>query len=366
MKILVLGAGDMGSGVAEVLCDQGVGEVRIGDINAVNAEALVKLLSRRGCEARAFRVDALSLDSLREAVVGVDVVISTVGPFYRFGFRVASNLVKLGLNFVDICDDYDATEKELGLDEEASKRNIRAIVGLGWTPGLSNLLASMGARGLGGASAVDIYWVGSAADSKGLAVVMHLFYAIAGKVPMFIDGERVLIEAGSGGVEVELPEPFGRIRLFYTGHPEPLTIPRYLSAVKRVTVRGALVPQWQNSLARLLIRLTGGSPRNMERLAKLIHRVEGIFRIGGLRMSAVRVDIKGATEARAYVAMGRMRRLTGVPAALGGLMIARGSMRFIGVKPPEAAVDNPEQFLREVMKWDINLLVKMGGEWTAL
>lgn len=98
-------------------------------------------------------------------------------------------------------------------------------------------MASMGARELGGASAVDIYWVGSAADSKGLAVVMHLFYAMAGKVPMFIEGEKVLVEAGTGEVEVELPRPFGRIRLFYTGHPEPLTMPRYLSAVKRVTVR---------------------------------------------------------------------------------------------------------------------------------
>jgi len=165
----------MGSGVAEVLCDRDVDEVRIGDINTVNAETLVKSLSRKGCETRAFRVDALSLDSLREASVGVDAVVNTVGPFYRFGFRVASSLVELGLNFIDICDDYDATEKELGLNEKASKRNIRAIVGLGWTPEVSNLLASMGARELGGASAVDIYWVGSAADSKGLAVVMHLF-----------------------------------------------------------------------------------------------------------------------------------------------------------------------------------------------
>jgi len=86
----------MGSGVAEVLCDRDVDEVRIGDINTVNAETLVKSLSRKGCETRAFRVDALSLDSLREASVGVDAVVNTVGPFYRFGFRVASSPRRAG------------------------------------------------------------------------------------------------------------------------------------------------------------------------------------------------------------------------------------------------------------------------------
>jgi hypothetical protein len=37
----------MGSGVAEVPCDHDIDEVRIGDINTVNAEILVKSLSRK-------------------------------------------------------------------------------------------------------------------------------------------------------------------------------------------------------------------------------------------------------------------------------------------------------------------------------
>lgn len=218
---------------------------------------------------------------------------------------------------------------------------------------------------MGGASAVDIYWIGSAADSKGLAVVMHLFYAMVGRVPMFIDGEKVLVEAGTGEVEVEFPRPFGRIRLFYTGHPEPLTMPRYLGAVKRVTVRGGLVPQWQNSFAKLLLRLTGGSPGNMERLAKLIHKVKGVFRIGGHSMSAVRVNIE-SNRNQSLCSDGQDEEANRSPSSPRALMIARSSMRFSGVKPPEAAVDNPEQFLREVMKWDINLLVDRGQGWTII
>lgn len=359
LKVLVLGgAGDMGSGVVEALCGFKVSEILVGDINYERARSVSDTFSRTiGCNAYPVKVDALNVESLREVAVGLDVVVNAVGPFYKYGYRIAENLVRLGLSFVDICDDHDATLMELGLDQDARRSGVTAVIGMGWTPGLSNILAKLGSRELGLLDSIDIYWVGSAADSRGLAVVMHLFHALIGEVPMFLDGKLVNVKAGDNGVYVEFPEPIGGVKLYYTGHPEPLTIPRYLNVKNRVIVKGGLIPGWQTGFAKFLLRLLRvRTPGGIERLAKVIHRVEGVFRVGGLQLSGLRVDIEGGGRRISYIAMDRMKRLTGLPAALGALLIADGELEFKGIKPPEGAIEDPEAFIKKLEEVGLRIL----------
>lgn len=49
------------------------------------------------------------------------------------------------MNYVSICDDYDAAAAFLELDDDAKKAGVTAITGVGWTPGITNMLARMGA-----------------------------------------------------------------------------------------------------------------------------------------------------------------------------------------------------------------------------
>jgi len=360
VKILVLGgAGDIGSGIAEALCSSPIDRVVVGDINYPKARFVAEFLKSRGCNVEAVKVNALDMNSLRDASSDVDVVVNSVGPFYKYGYEIAKNIVSLGLNFVDVCDDYDAVEKILGLNEEAARRGVLGVVGFGWTPGLSNILALHASSELREVDSIDIYWVGSAADSRGLAVVMHLFHSLIGKVPMYINGSRVYVEAGSGAVAVEFPKPIGRVKLYYTGHPEPITLPKYVNVRNRVTVRGGLVPPWQSDLAKLLLRLFRvKDDKGVERLSKLVYRIEDVFRWGGLQLSAVRVDVTGYSRTISLVAMDRMRRLTGIPAALAAIMIASGELSDKGVKPPEAVIKDTGEFLRKLSDKGINV-VKM-------
>ncbi|MDM7275942.1 MAG: saccharopine dehydrogenase NADP-binding domain-containing protein [Thermoprotei archaeon] len=351
------GAGDIGSGVLEALCSMNVDTVVAGDVRYGAAKEASDHLKRVGCNCEAVKVNAIDIESLREASRDVDVVVNTIGPFYRLGLPIAGNLVRLGLNFVDVCDDYDAVENILGLSGEAEKAGVTGITGLGWTPGLSNILALHGSKLVGEVEAIDIYWVGSAADSKGLAVVMHLFHALIGKVPMYLGGLWTLVDAGSGEVEVSFPDPIGRLKLYYTGHPEPATIPRYVKVRDRVTVRGGLTPPWQNVFAKFLLRaLNINSDAKAERLARIIHRVEGVFRMGGLKASALKVDILGDNSRVSYVAVDRMRRLTGIPAALGAVKIAEGKIREPGIKPPEASIRDTEEFLGELERREVKIV----------
>ncbi len=365
MKALVLGgAGDMGSQIVRFLVEGGVfEEVHIGDINTLRGQALA---SEMGTACRFVKVDAADRDGLVSVLKGYDVAVSALGPFYEFGQLVANAAVEAGVSLVDICDDYDAAKAILALHEEARYRGVTIITGIGWTPGISNLMAKYAYKRLGRARAVKVCWAGSAADSKGLAVIMHLLYAITGSVPMYIGGEHVLVNAGDGEERVNLPPPIGDVSVSYTGHPEPVTLPLYLMGLSSVEVKGGLIPQWQNSLGKLFVKLgLTSTPSKRRRLSKILHSIEGIFRVGGVGCSAVRVDVSSDNDAITLAAVDRMGRLTGLPASLCAELLVKGEVRVSGCYAPEGCLE-PEPILEELAARGIKLYVLRGGSWSEL
>jgi len=121
MKVLVLGgAGDIGSAIAEILCSLNVDEVILGDVYQAKAEEISKTLRSKGYEVYVSKADALKVDSLREASKGIDVAVNAIGPFYKYGFNITKNLIDADINLVDVCDDYDAAGKILSLNELAA------------------------------------------------------------------------------------------------------------------------------------------------------------------------------------------------------------------------------------------------------
>lgn len=358
MRVIVLGgAGDMGSSAVRTLAGiSDVDEVVIGDINVERAREIAEEI---GEKVSAEKVDIRKHEELVRILRGFDVVLNCVGPFYEWAEPVIRGAMDAGLNYVDICDDHDPTERMMQMDEEVKKAGILALIGCGWTPGLSNILARYGAEKLGVSDEIRISWVGGAADSTGFAVVKHVFHALTGKVPQYIDGELVRVDAGSGMERVLFPEPIGDVGVLYCGHPEPLTIPKYIEGVRTCTLKGALIPEWQNSLAKVFVKLglTGGR-RRKHWLAKAIHAIEDVFRAGGLPISGIRVDIRGerrGKEKRLILgAADRMYRLTGITAALTTAMVGRGQITGEGVYPPEAKIE-PKKILKELEKYDIEI-----------
>lgn len=336
----------MGSGVVEELVKLGV-RVDIGDINVAKAQSIAHALRDVG-EVGVVRVDASSKGELAGVVKGYDVVVNAVGPFYKYGFAIAETLIDAGRNGIDLCDDHDAAEQILSLSGQAVKRGATYITGLGWTPGLSNILAKRGVEELRGeADSIDIGWFGSAADSRGLAVVMHLFHSMTGEVPQFLDGHLIMIKAGSSGITFEFPV-VGKLKLYYVGHPEPLTIPRHLKVLKQVTIRGCLIPEWQTGLVKLFVRLgLTSSEEKIERLSKFINKIEDLFRTGGVALSGVKVIVERGEKRMSYASVNRMRKLTSAPAALGAYLILKGQIEMRGIFPPEAIIET-RPFLEKI------------------
>lgn len=356
MNIVVLGgAGDMGRHIVQDLIEHSDAGVIIADYQLSKAQALAR---RFGERAQGVFVDASNRDSLLLALRDADVAVGAVGPFYRFGPRMAWAALESHVNYVDICDDYSPVETLYEFDAVARNLGVTVITGLGWTPGLSNVLARHGANRLDQADEIHIAWVGGAADSQGLAVVKHVLYAVSGRVPTYRDARWVKVPALSEPEVVEFPEPLGEIEVFHVGHPEPITIPRTIPAWT-VSLKGALTPRWNNRLAAVLVRLGATTTASrIDRVSRLIHRLEGVLGSGGVALSAVRVDVigtRGSEHVRlTYTAADHMGRLTGIPASVGALMLARGEITEPGVFAPEAIVD-PVPFLAALAERGIQI-----------
>lgn len=354
MRIVVLGGcGDMGRYVVEDLIEHTAAHVIVVDRRLDSARAYA---ARFGERASALAVDARDSGAIRDVLTGAKVAVNCIGPNFLFAEPIARAAIDARTSLVDICDDWGPIDAILGMDDDAKAAGVTIVNGLGWTPGLTNLMARAGAAQLDEVDEVRISWGGGAADSEGLAVVMHVAYAVTGLVPTFRGGERVEVPARSEAEVVEFPAPLGRVHVSHCGHPEPLTIPRYLP-VKTVTLKGGLTPDWNNRFAAMLDRLgLFGSSRRIRQTATAIHALEGLFRVGGVPWSGARVDLTGRVggEVRSltYTAVDKMGRLTGVPAAIGAAMIARRKLTAHGVYAPEGIID-PVPFFAELAKRNV-------------
>ena len=343
MRVIVLGgAGDMGRIVVSDLAKSDV-EVTIADKNLRAAEEVKNSVEGK---ALVLEMDVMKREELLKTLEGYDVVVSTLGPFYAFEKMLAEVAVEAGKPYVSICDDYDAFSMVMELDGKAKERGVLVLTGLGWTPGLSNVLARLGCQRMKYPRAVRIAWAGAVNDAKGRAVMKHTFHIYSGKVPSHRDGKSVLIRAGSENEVLLFPEPIGKCEVANVGHPEPLSIPMFIKGLEEVTLKGGVTPRFVHRALIGASRLhLMDKPWQIDLLTVISSPFMGI--LGGKACSGLRVEVEGEGEKLVFGATANMGPLTGVPASIGAQMVGRGEVKETGVLAPEACI-NPERFLEEL------------------
>ncbi|MEE9528922.1 MAG: saccharopine dehydrogenase NADP-binding domain-containing protein, partial [Dehalococcoidia bacterium] len=147
-KIIVLGGcGTVGSTAVKTLASNDeFSEVVIGDFNIEKANELVAQLGSK--KVSAVKVDAEDEKSIKDVVKDADVVLNCVGPFYKTVKNVVRAIIDAGINYVDICDDVDVTADIFKMDDAAKKAGITAVIGIGSSPGATNLIAKFVAEHL--------------------------------------------------------------------------------------------------------------------------------------------------------------------------------------------------------------------------
>ena len=358
MQALVLGGtGGMGQGVARDLIKQEqIKKVILGDINIDPGRVQDKL--RASEKISLIRIDVNDYNGLVSAIRGADVVINCAGPFYKTAVAVARAAVEAKVNYIDICDDYEATDILFAsdIDRAAKKAGITVLTGMGSDPGTNNVIVKWYANQLDRVDEIALFWIVSIAELAG-AAWDHSLHMTLGKIPQYLDGKLEYVEGGTGEETAEFLEPLGTCQVRYVGHPQPLTIPRYIEGVKRVVIKGALIPSWVDQLIReqretgflskepIEVKGTKIAPYDLSlRLWEAIPK----DRDKGPYASGLKVIVKGERKGKqvTYTAdiVGRMAPGTRLPASIAALMLDAGDVTVKGVVAPEGCID-PKKFL---------------------
>lgn len=286
--------------------------------------------------------------------------------------------IDAGTDFVDVNDDYDATIDCLELHEEAKDAGITAIIGLGATPGLTNIWAKYGAGKLDEVKEIHTSWAWNAIDpDMGPGITDHYFHAITGDVPTFKNGELVEVPALSEPESFEFPSPLGEFKPANAGHPEPVTIPRYIEGVQTVTNKGIVWPGSLNEAAKLFAELgltsrkeipvRGESVPVREIMVQIIMALEeiapektigeamseieeyGDYAMKGVGLKTVVIgELNGQREEYEYASSCEDARVaTALPAVIGTQLLVEEDYEKSGVFAPEGILD-PETFLRKI------------------
>lgn len=127
MKVLVLGAGNVGRAIAYDLAREGF-DVHVGDKSMKNLGEVEEF-------AIPMRIDASNFDGLAEAMKGFELVVGALPG--RFGYRSVRAAIKAGVDMVDVSF---MPENPLELRDEAERAGVTVIFDAGFAPGLSNIL----------------------------------------------------------------------------------------------------------------------------------------------------------------------------------------------------------------------------------
>lgn len=361
-------------------------EIVIADIDYEKASECV---SGFGDEClSALRVDATSPQEIKDVIKGSDVVVNCCGPFYKLGPIVLKAVIESKIDYVDVCDDFDATRLLLDMDKKAKKAGITAVIGLGSSPGIANLLVKLCAdQMLDEVESIDIYHAHGGEPTEGAAVVAHRIHSMLADIPMYLDGEfttvRYFEDSGKALEEDVDFQCVGTHRVYPYPHPETITLPNYIKC-RRVTNMGCVIPKEYYSLIQDIVRLeiVAEEPIDVKgqmvkpfdfTIAYILSQRERILMETdfGTQRGCLKITMKGKVDKKPHrfdfslASEGQsMGEGTGIPVALGAVLMHRGKITEKGVLPPEGCI-NPFDFLM-LMQEHLKIRGGITGEGSPL
>lgn len=381
MKYCVLGAGGRQgqSTVMDLLRSEEVSGVLACDLEE---EYLSRLLARVG---RDQRLQTLALDigdrqRLKNVLRGVSVCINAT-PYY-WNLDVMKACLSAGCNYVDLGGLFHMTRKQLTLDDDFKRAGLIAVIGMGSTPGTTNVNARLAVDQLDRVTEVHAVCASPEAPSSGDDDMFDPSYSITTildefsmKPVVFKGGQFVELEPVQDAGLLTLPEPIGKVRFYYTLHSEPATFPIVWrdKGIKESAFFFAMRPSFYKK-ARFLANLgfAGSDPISVgnlsvaprEFLTALLRSRPTPKKSGpdsdlGFVVGAKAIGEKDGKPCECMVwtrvfphekwGLSSEEVGTGTPPSIVAQMIGRGEITEPGVHPPEVVVPVP-QYHEELAK----------------
>jgi len=272
MKILILGGtGSMGANCASLLHNYSDVKLTLGVRSMEKAEQIMHEMKMDPFKVKPMVIDIMDKESVINAMKAHDVVLNAIGPFVKYGRHILLSAIEAKVNYVDICDDYDATLDLLSLDEQAKEAGISALICMGTTPGITNIQAKYAVSFLDEIDSLKICWAVSTppfdqvegtgtfdteaykANPKDVipkGAWEHLVHVGKGEVPVLKNGKMTTEPALEKCEYVDFAKPLGRAQAFVIGHSESITLPRAFQINDYCACFGALMPKVMKQLRK--------------------------------------------------------------------------------------------------------------------
>ena len=380
MHIIVLGgAGAMGRVTVRALSEYpDIDQVTIADYHEGRARELAESLG--GSKLRARQIDVNDEERLRALLRCADVVLSAV--YYVFNQPILRACIKEKVHYADLGGLFHMSRTLMAMNAEVEAAGITAVMGMGGTPGITNLLARVAVDQLERVDSVKVQ-LGCADATPSTAPLvppysMRTILDEFTKEPqVFQGGQWYPQQPLSGQEEMLFPEPVGQATAVYSLHSECATFPVSFAdkGIQHVYFKIAFPTDFMNKLKFLVdlgfgsdkplsIRGVSVSPREV--LTRLIESFPGeaiepqdcdVLRVITTgEVGSQRVEITNQVVVHPYqrwgVSAGALD--TGTPLAIVGRMLANGEITKRGAHGPEVCVP-PEPFFRELGRYDMHM-----------
>lgn len=387
-SVVLGGGGAMGRITARALAeDARVDQVTIADLSEAAAQQTIDWLEHGREKAVGVAADVRDTDGLAKLLRGADVVLNATD--YPFNLDVMRAALAARVPYADLGGLFHMTRKQYELNAAFAEAGLTAVLGIGSTPGITNVLARVAADQLDRVERLDVR-IGSA-DLRSGDVPFAPPYSIRTILdectlePMiFADGETRAVPPLTGQEAITFPAPIGPATAMYTLHSEVALFPVSFGerGLRHASFKIAFPPEFLDQLRLLVdlgianteaIEVRGArkgqtakvAPREV--LVALLQQRAGTLPAGEpddcdvLRMVAA--GMKDGTPMELTeemvvlpykpwgISAGDLD--TGVPLAIAGILLANGEARLPGAHGAERVFD-PAAFLRELARYDMH------------
>jgi len=300
-----------------------------------------------GGKAGAEAVDARSPDDLAARLRDADVLVNTAS--YRINLEAMRACLTAGCHYVDLGGLYWMTGRQRELGRDFEQADLVAVLGIGSSPGKTNLMACHARAQLEGEEieAIDVAAAGRDPEPApdGRLRPPYSIQTLLDELtlaPVVIrDGQATEIQALTDGGVIDYGAPIGEAETIYTLHSELATFGESFGC-RAASFRLSLAPAL---LSRLKV-LVGASEEEIraatrEAAPASAHTVS--VHLVTVRTAAGRtLQVRAQTEP--HFGFGGSLVSTATPAAATVRLLARGSITARGALPPELCVDPAEMF----------------------
>ncbi|MBI2079831.1 saccharopine dehydrogenase NADP-binding domain-containing protein [Candidatus Micrarchaeota archaeon] len=360
MKYVVLGGtGMMGRVAVWDLFRTTDADIIIGGMDLEKVHKMAD--SYRSSRVIGKQIDVRNHAKTAELLKNADIVLNCVQYYYNIDVMKAA--IKAEVHYVDLGGLFYVTKEQLELNEQFKKIGKTAILGMGSTPGITNILAAYGAEEFTSIESIEIK-VGSEDFSKIRGRPPPVPYSLETLVDEFTmkpavlkNGKMEFAEPTTGMEEIDFPKPIGKKTAFYTIHSELATFPYSFAkfGLKNASFRVSFDSQFVSNVLFLfdlgltsqkLIPFKGQRLIPKEFVAKVVSSLSPPKIIKREDYECLRVELLGKKKnkkikvnveclAKSFGGFGAGDIDTGTPPSIVAQMLTQGKINEAGVFPPE-------------------------------